>query len=180
MPRINKDDLEYCSKFNKCLDCYREEKDVQALCLQQRRKLLVPCCQKHFGDHEAKIKHANATKYARQAERRQKAGLCVSCGAKLIPQDLLPSWRRGERTCGRHGRIKAFQINRIAMLQYIMDHCLPLEQRKNAEPQNIVYQRGDGLAFTGIQYPHGYVMQTWSAFGLVRLVKESHSQKPST
>ena len=31
MPRITKDDLEYCVKFNKCWDCYREEKDAQAL-----------------------------------------------------------------------------------------------------------------------------------------------------
>ena len=31
MPRITKDDLEYCVEFNKCCDCYMEEKDVKAL-----------------------------------------------------------------------------------------------------------------------------------------------------
>src|SRR6266849_10862811 len=70
MPRITKDDLEYCVKLNKCWDCYREEKDVQAFGRQRRRKLRVPCCRKHFEE----MRQANALKYARHCERRQKAG----------------------------------------------------------------------------------------------------------
>ena len=48
MPRITKDDLEYCVKFNKCWDCYREEKDVQAFVLQRRRKLASSLLPKAF------------------------------------------------------------------------------------------------------------------------------------
>jgi hypothetical protein len=179
MPRISKDDLEYCSKFKKCYDCYREEKDVQALSLQARRKLLVPCCRKHFGDYVEKMRQANASKYAQHSERKQKAGICGyhGCQAKLIPRELLPPWGRRERTCGQHGTFKAFQINRIAVIQYIMDHCLTLEKRETARLQNVIYKRGEGLAFTGIQYPNGYLTQIWSASGLERRIKEIHSPK---
>jgi hypothetical protein len=179
MPRITKDDLEYCVKFNKCWDCYREEKDVQAFGRQRRRKLRVPCCRKHFDDHIGKMRQANALKYARHCERRQKAGLCGyhGCRAKLIPQELLPLWRRGELTCGQHGTFKPFQINRIAIVQFIMDHCLTPEQRKIAKPQNIIYKRGDGLAFIGIQYPNRYETHVGSASNLERRIKEIRSQK---
>ena len=94
MPRITKDDLEYCVKFNKCWDCYREEKDVQAFRLQRRRKLRVPCCRKHFDDHAEKMRQANALKYARHCERKQKAGLCGHSwlSGQADPRELLPPW----------------------------------------------------------------------------------------
>ncbi len=179
IPRITKDDLEYCVKLNKCWDCYREEKDIQAFGRQRRRKLRVPCCRKHFGDHAGKMRQAYALKYARHCERRHKAGLCGyhGCRAKLIPQELLPLWRRGELTCGQHGTFKPFQINRIAIVQFIMDHCLTPEQRKIAKPQNIIYKRGDGLAFIGIQYPNRYETHVGSASNLERRIKEIRSPK---
>jgi hypothetical protein len=177
MPRITKDDLEYCSKFDKCLDCYREEKDVQALRFQLRRKLRVPCCRKHFDGYVEKMSQANALKYARHSERRQKAGLCGyhGCQAKLIPRELLPSWRRNERTCGQHGTFKAFQINRSAIIQYIMD-CMTPEERAVAKLQNVIYKRGEGLVFIGIQYPNRYVTGAGSASRLERQIKEIRSQ----
>jgi hypothetical protein len=179
MPRIPKDDLEYCSKFKKCCDCYREEKDVQALRFQRRRKLQVPCCRKHFDDYVEKMRQARALKYARHCARRQKAGLCgySGCQAKLIPPELLPHWRRGERTCGQHGTFKAFQINRIAVIQYIIDHCLTLEKRETAMLQNVIYKRGEGLAFIGIQYPNLYETHVGSASNLERRIKEIRSQE---
>ena len=182
MPRITKDDLEYCVKSMMCYDCYREEKDVQAVRLQLRRKLRVPCCRRHFADHAGKMRQARASKYTRHCESSQKAGLCgyLGCQSKLIPPELLPRWRRGERTCGQHGTFKPFQINRIAMLQFIMDHCLTPQQRKNARPQNIIYKRGDGLVFVGIQYPTGYLTQIWSASSLERGIKEIHSIRQTT
>jgi hypothetical protein len=178
MPRITQDSLEYCAKFNMCLDCYREEKDVRSFRLQRRRKLQVPCCRKHFYDHAEKMRHANALKYARLSETRQKAGLCGhhGCYAKLIPRELLPPWRRGERTCGRHGTFKAFQINRIAIIQFIMD-CMTPEERAVANPQNVIYKRGEGLAFIGIQYPNRYETRVCSASGLERRITELRSQK---
>ena len=179
MPRITKDDLEYCVKFNKCWDCYREEKDVQAFGRQRRRKLRVPCCRKHLDDHIEKMRQAKALKYARHCERRQKAGLCGyhGCRAKLIPQELLPPWGRRERTCGQHGTFKPFQINRIAIVQFIMDHCLTPEQRETAMLQNVIYKRGEGLAFIGIQYPNRYETHAGSASNLERRIKEIRSQK---
>ena len=179
MPRITKDDLEYCVEFKKCCDCYMEEKDVKALVFQPRGKQRVPCCRKHFEDHAGKMRQAYALKYARHSERKQKAGLCGhhGCQAKLIPRELLPPWGRRERTCGQHGAFKAFQINRIAIVQFIMDHCLTPEQRKIAKPQNIIYKRGDGLAFIGIQYPNRYETHVGSASNLERRIKEIRSQK---
>jgi hypothetical protein len=176
MPRITKDDLEYCAKFNRCWDCYREERDVQAFGLQLRRKLKVPCCRKHFDDHGRKVRQANALKYTRHSERKQKAGRCGyhGCQYKLIPRELLPPWRRHERTCGRHGTFKAFHINRIAVFQYIMD-CMTPEERAIAKPQNVIYKRGEGLAFIGIQYPNCYVTRACSASGLERRITESRS-----
>jgi hypothetical protein len=178
MPRITKDDLEYCTKFNWCWNCYKEEKDVQASGLQPRGKLSVPCCRKHFYDYADKMRLANALKYTRLSERRQKAGLCGhhGCHAKLIPRELLPPWRRGERTCGRHGTFKAFQINRIAIIQFTMD-CMTPEERSVANPQNVIYKRGEGLAFIGIQYPNRYETHVCSASGLERRIKETRSQK---
>src|SRR6266849_543143 len=70
-----------------------------------------------------------------------------------------------------------FQINRIAIVQFIMDHCLTPEQRKIAKPQNIIYKRGDELAFIGIQYPNRYETHVGSASNLERRIKEIRSQK---
>jgi hypothetical protein len=179
MPRITKDVLEYCVKFNRCWDCYREEKDVLALVPQRRGKRRVPCCRKHFKDFAEKMKQANALKYARHSERKQKAGLCghYGCQAKLIPRELLPPWARRERTCGQHGTFKAFQINRMAVIQYIMDHSLTPEKRETAMLQNVIYKRGEGLVFIGIQYPNRYETGAGSASNLERRIKEIRSQK---
>jgi hypothetical protein len=178
MPRITKDVLEDCAKSKKCLDCYREEKDVPALRFQLRRKVWVPCCPKHFYAYAETMSEANALKYARRRERKLKAGLCGyhGCQAKLIPRELLPLWRRDERTCGRHGTFKAFQINRIAIIQFIMDSMTP-EERKTAMVQNVIYERGEGLAFIGIQYPNRYETHVGSARGLERRITEIRSQK---
>ena len=180
MLRITRDNLEHCTKLNYCWDCYREEKDVQAFRLQRRRKLDVPCCRKHFYDHAEKMRQANALKYARRCERKLKARLCShhGCQAKLIPREILPPWSRGEHTCGLHGTFKAFQINRIAVIQYIMD-CMTPEARAVAKPQNVIYKRGEGLAFIGIQYPNCYVTGAGSASGLERRITEIRSQKGS-
>ncbi len=177
MPRITKDDVEYCTRFKMCLECYREEKEVRSFRLQRRRKLQVPCCRKHFYDFATKMSLANALKYARHSKRKQKAGLCShhGCYAKLIPRELLPPWRRGERTCGMHGILKTFHINRIAIIQYIMD-CLTPEERAVANPQNVIYKRGDGLAFIGIQYPNRYETRVCSASGLERRITEISQQ----
>jgi hypothetical protein len=179
MPRITKDDLEYCVEFNKCCDCYMQEKDVKALVFQPRGKRRVPCCRKHFKDYAGKMRQANALKYARHSERKQKAGLCghYGCQAKLIPRELLPPWARRERTCGQHGTFKAFQINRIAVIQYIMDHSLTPEKRETAMLQNVIYKRREGLVFIGIQYPNRYETGAGSASNLERRIKEIRSQK---
>ncbi len=179
MPRITKDVLESCVKSKNCCDCYMEEKDVLALVPQRRGKRRVPCCRKHFEDHAAKMKQANALKYARHSERKQKAGLCghYGCQAKLIARELLPPWGRRERTCGLHGTFKAFQINRMAVTQYIVDHCLTPEKRETAMLQNVIYKRGEGLTFIGIQYPNRYETHVGSASNLERRIKEIRSQK---
>lgn len=179
MPRITKEDLEYCARFNMCLECYREEKDVQAVRSQRREKIKVPCCKKHFSDYVWKMGQAAALQYARHSERKQKAGRCgrYGCQAKLIPRELLPPWARRERSCGQHGTFKAFQINRIAVIQYLMDHSLTSEERKSAMLQNVIYKRGEGLFFIGIQYPNRYETHVGSASNLERRIKEIRSQK---
>ena len=181
MPRITKDNLEYCVEFNKCCDCYMQEKDVKALVFQPRGKRRVPCCRKHFYDHAEKMRQANALKYARRCERKLKARLCShhGCQAKLIPREILPPWSRGEHTCGLHGTFKAFQINRIAVIQYIMDHSLTPEKRETAMLQNVIYKRREGLVFIGIQYPNRYETGAGSACGLERRITEIRSQKGS-
>ena len=158
MPRIKKDDLEYCVKYEKCLDCYAKDKDTKAVRHQQRGKLRVPCCQKDFDDHERKMREVNPSKYARRAARKQKTGLCVyhGCHRKLIPREILPLRIRTERTCGLHGTFKASRLNRIAMSKFIIDHCLTAEQRKGMKLRNIIYKPGEPLAFIGLQYPGSY------------------------
>jgi hypothetical protein len=142
------------------------------------RKLEVPCCRKHFHAYIEKRELANASKYARHCERRQKAGLCTrhGCQAKMIPRELLPPWAR-ELTCGQHGTFKAFQINRIAVIQYIMDHSLTPDQRETATLQNVIYKPAEGWVFTGIQYPNRYETHVGSASNLERRIKEIRSQK---
>jgi hypothetical protein len=178
MPRIKKDDLEYCVKYEKCLDCYAKDKDTKAVRHQQRGKLRVPCCQKDFDDHERKMREVNPSKYARRAARKQKTGLCVyhGCHRKLIPREILPLRIRTERTCGLHGTFKASRLNRIAMSKFIIDHCLTAEQRKGMKLRNMVYKPGEPLAFIGLQYPRHYSTQCWSASELQRLYAEIHSK----
>lgn len=185
MPRINRDDLEHCTKHNYCWDCYREEGDVKALDVkalrvQLRRKLRVPCCQKHFHDYAGLRRQTNASKYARRCERKQKAGLCShhGCRAKLIPREILPAWGRQELTCGMHGTLKAFQINRIAIIQYTIE-CLTPEERETGMLQNVIYKRSEGLAFIGIQYPNRYETRVGSASNLERRIKETRSERVS-
>jgi len=156
-----------------------EEKDVKTLIFQPRGKQRVPCCRKHFEDHAGKMRQANALKYARHSERKQKAGLCghYGCQAKLIPRELLPPWARREHTCGQHGTFKAFQINRMAVIQYIMEYSLTPEKRETAMLQNVIYKRGEGLVFIGIQYPNCYETHAGSASNLERRIMEIRSQK---
>jgi len=176
MPRITPDDLKYCVKFNQCWDCYTKDKPTlttEPLPRQQRGNLQVPCCQEHWNDYETKVKQTNALKYARRLARRQQAGRCVyhGCNHKLIPAELLPFRRRGEHTCGQHAKSNPSWLNRGAIIQLIMDHCLTPEQRRIARPQNIIYKRGSELVFVSIQYPNHYTTQIWATRVLKRLYK---------
>lgn len=182
MPRITPDDLNYCVQFNQCLDCYREEKSTKAvapLLRQKRGNLQVPCCQEHFEEYKRKVKQATAMKYARRVARRQKAGLCAyhGCNNQLIPPELLPSWRRDERTCGRHGTFNPAWLNRVSIFKLILDHCLTPEQRKIARLQSIIYKRGSGLVFARIQYPKYSTTDIWPMSELKRLHKTARSKK---
>src|ERR1017187_8601043 len=101
MPRVDKDDLEYCRKNHQCWDCYVEFKATEAIApLQRRRKRDVPCCRRHFNQYRSRISELNGCKYGRRSETKQKLGLCVCspCCNKLIPPEIIPRWLRGERT----------------------------------------------------------------------------------
>jgi hypothetical protein len=175
MPRITKEDLEYCANLKKCWNCYVQEKDVAAVGFQQRKGPTVPCCGWHFEDYKAKMSQTNALKYARRSARRQKGGRCVCCQSKLIPRELLPPWMR-EISCGVHG---ALRPNRVAMFQFIQDYCLTPEERKDMRQQNIIYKRGEGLVFIGMQYPNHYSTQIWAARDLERRYREITGQSLS-
>jgi len=188
MPRITQDDLKYCVEFDECWDCYIKDRPPEAqeipksrepLLRQQRGNLQVPCCQKHFKEYERKVKEASDSKYKRRKARRAKAGLCVShgCNKNLIPPELLPFWRRGESTCGIHGKSNPPWLNRLAIIKLIMDHCLTPEQRKVARPQNVIYKRGSELVFVRIQYPNYSATEIWATSVLKRLYKKFHSKK---
>jgi len=51
------------------------------------------------------------------------------------------------------------------------------EKRETAMLQNVIYKRGEGLAFIGIQYPNRYETHVGSASNLERRIKEIRSQK---
>ena len=132
MPRIRKDDLKYCVDFNQCWDCHAELKATEAIRVQQRGKLRVPCCRKHFDNHERKMREVNPSKYARRAAKRQKTGVCVyhGCHHTLIPREILPLRLRSERCCGLHGRFRPFRVNRIAMSKFFINHCLTADSAR--------------------------------------------------
>ena len=175
MPRIKRDDLDYCIKDKQCWDCYAEGKTAEAVRHQRRGKLEVPCCHEHFDNHERKMRDVNPAKYARRAARKQKAGLCIyhGCRHPLIPREILPTRLRSERCCGLHGTFKAFRVNRITMSKFFIDHCLTAEQRKGMKLRNIIYKRGEQFAFIGLQYPGSYQTQVWAASELERLYAET-------
>jgi hypothetical protein len=122
------------------------------------------------------MREVNPSKYARRAAKRQKARLCVyhGCSNPLIPPEILPTRLRSERTCGLHGTFKAFRVNRIAISEFIIDHCLPPEQRKGVKLRNMIYKPGEPLAFIGLQYPGYYSTQAWPASDLERRYAEIH------
>ena len=152
MPRISKDDLDYCRARNECLDCHLSGLVKSSAKTQTRGKLKVPCCVAHFNAYKSKLSQASARKYRRSSEEKEKAGRCVykGCHNKLIPPELLPPWIR-ERTCGMHGAFKAFRVNRVAMLRFITEHCLTEEERKGT-PENIIYDPKGGFAHIKLRY----------------------------
>jgi hypothetical protein len=152
VPRTSKDDLEFCRKYNACLDCYSVGLNKSAVKIQTRGKLKVPCCVAHSNAYKSKLSMAGARKYRRSSEAKEQAGRCVykGCHRKLIPRELLPPWIR-ERTCGMHGAFKAFRINRAALLRFITEHCLTDEERKGT-PQSIIYKPGSGFVFVKLRY----------------------------
>jgi len=152
VPRISRDDLEYCRKRNECLDCHSAGIVKSSARTQTRGNLKVPCCVAHFNAYKSKLSQASARKYRRSSEAKERVGRCVykGCHNKLIPQELLPPWIR-ERTCGMHGAFKAFRINRTALLRFITEHCLTDEERKGT-PQSIIYKPGGGFVFIKLRY----------------------------
>ena len=142
---------------------------------QQRRRLKVPCCRKHFNEYRSKMSEPNQRKYKRRSQAKQKRGLCVysGCRNRLIPREMLPR-RMRERCCGLHGTGRTFRLNRITMGKFIIDHCLTAEQRKDVRLRNVIYKRGDGLVFLGVQYPGSYQTQVWPASDLRRRYDEIH------
>ncbi len=148
--RLSAEDLKFCTDQEKCFDCYQKDQDTPAVKLQTRRKLKVPCCQKHFFAYRNKVNEADAKKYARNSAKKVKARICVykGCRRKLIPKELLPPWI-DERTCGLHCKFKAFRSNRASILRFITEHCLTPEERDGMTAENVVYRRGDGLVWFG-------------------------------
>jgi hypothetical protein len=116
----------------------------------------------------------NHRKYERRSQNKQKLGICVypGCHNKLIPRELIPRWMR-ERSCGLHGTVRAFRLNRSAMSEFIVDHCLTAEQRKGMKLRNMVYKPGEPLAFIGLQYPGYYQTLVWPAIDLRRRYDEN-------
>ena len=167
MPRISKDDLEYCREHNECLDCYLLGIAKSSTKTQTRGKLKVPCCVAHFNAYKSNLSQASARKYRRSSEAKERAGRCVykGCHRKLIPQELLPPWIR-ERTCGMHGAFKAFRVNRSAILRFITEHCLTEDERKGML-QNIIYKPDLGVVCVGVQYDNRYETTIFSARGLL-------------
>ena len=167
MPRTSKDDLEFCRKYNACLDCYSVGVNKSAVKIQTRGKLNVPCCVAHFNAYKSKLSLAGTRKYRRSSEAKEQAGRCVykGCHRKLISRELLPPWIR-ERTCGLHGTFKAFRVNRMAMLRFITEHCLTKEERKGT-PENIIYDPKQGFAFIKLRYDNRTETSVFTARGLL-------------
>ena len=167
MPRISKDDLEYCREHNECVDCHLSGIVKSSARTQTRGKLKVPCCVAHSNAHKSKLSQASAGKYRRSSDAKARAGYCVykGCHNKLIPQELLPPWIR-ERTCGMHTAFKAFRINRTAILQFITEHCLTEEERKGT-PQSIIYKPGTGFVHIKLRYDNREETLGFSERGLL-------------
>ena len=100
----------------------------------------------------------NQRKSERRSQTRQKLGRCVcsGCDNKLIPPELILPRSMRERTCGMHAVVKPSRMNRIAISEFFIDHCLTAEQRKGMKLRNIIYKPGEPLAFIGLQYPGSY------------------------
>lgn len=167
MPRTSKDDLEFCRKYNACLDCYSVGVNKSTVKIQTRGKLKVPCCVAHFNAYKSKLSQAGVRKYRRSSEAKEQAGQCVykGCHRKLIPQELLPPWIR-ERTCGMHGAFKAFRVNREAILRFITESFMTEEERKGTS-QNIIYKPDLGVVCFGVRYDNRYETTIFSASGLL-------------
>lgn len=167
MPRISRDDLEYCRERNECLDCHSAGIVKSSVKTQTRGKLKVPCCAAHFNAYKSKLSQAGVGKYRRRSEAKVRAGYCVykGCHRKLIPQELLPPWIR-ERTCGMHGAFKAFRVNRAAILRFITESYMTEEERKGTS-QNIIYKPDLGVVCFGVRYDNRYETTIFSAPGLL-------------
>jgi hypothetical protein len=174
VPRISRDDLEYCREVTKCLDCHLSGIVKSSVKTQTRGKLEVPCCVAHFNAYKSKLSQASARKYRRSSEAKERSGRCVykGCHNKLIPQELLSPWIR-ERTCGMHGAFKAFRVNRIAMLRFITEYCLTEEQRDGV-PENIIYKPDLGIVFVGVRFDNRYQTIPFSAKGLIQRYIKLH------
>jgi hypothetical protein len=146
--RLSAEDLSFCTAEKRCLDCYQKEKDTPAVKWQTRRKLKVPCCQKHFFAYKNKVNEADAKKYARNSAKKVKVQICAykGCRNKLIPRGILPPWI-DERTCGLHCKFKAFRSNRDSILRFITEHCLTPEERDGMTAEDVVYKRGVGMVW---------------------------------
>lgn len=150
MPRISRDELEYCMRVNECFDCHLANKISVAVEFQMRGTFKVPCCRPHFFVHKNKLNRASARKYAVSSEAKRLTRQCVykGCHRKLIPQELLPRWI-DENTCGMHSSYKAFRINR---------YCDPPLHRR-ALPHSRRTPKHDSAEHN---------LQTWRAFRMVR------------
>jgi hypothetical protein len=175
VPRRTAEDLRVCAQEKKCLDCYLEGEDTRAVQWQQRRKVNVPCCRKHFYAHKKKTNEADAKKYARNSDQKRQKRQCVykGCRNKLIPQELLPPWIK-EKTCGLHTTFKAFRMNRASFLRLITEHCLKPEERDGWTVQCVVYRRGDALMWIGASNGRVYRTISFTVRSLVKLHKQLH------
>ena len=182
MARILKDDLDYCIAQKECLDCYLKARTMAGPKLQRRGKFLVPCCLPHFNAHKRKTSQASRRKYARRSAANRKAGQCVApgCDHKLIPQELLPTWWKREKTCGMHGVFKAFHVNRAALVRFVIEHCLSPELGEGMEAQNIIYYRRERHLLFGLSKPNVYLTRGFSASDLVKRYKQFRGRKSRT
>src|ERR1700733_3953584 len=174
MARIKKDELEHCIRNKRCVDCHEQNEVIEASEFQRRRRLIVPCCRKHFNEYRSKMSRPNHRKHQRRSQTKLKMGICSypGCHHKLIPQELIPRQLR-DRSCGLHGRVRAFRLNRSSMSEFIIKHCLTAEQREGMKLRNIVYKPDEPLAFVGLQYPKSYQTLILPAIDLRRRYDEN-------